>query len=223
MNDAKWEQLGAAAGLLFVILLLVGGFIAGTPPDPDDSAREFQEYIVDNETALKIGSYLNGLAIFPFLIFLGSLWSRVRGAGDETRRLATVLAGAGVVGVALASVGTAVTATMALRIEELGGGGAKFFFTLSTVTTGMTAFAVATLVAAVSTATIRARVFPSWLGPAGAVLAEAWLIAGLSVATDATGIGFLGFIVFLLWLVWVLVISFFLYRPQPAARAASTP
>ena len=223
MNDVKWERVGAAAGVVFVVLLLVGGFIAGTPPDPDDSAREFREYFVDNDTALKVGAYLNGLAIFPFLIFLGALWSRVRSVGDETRPLATMLAGAGVVGVGLASVGTAVTAATAIRIGEVGGGGAKFFFTLSAVATGMTAFAVAVLVATVSVAAVRARVFPPWLGPAGAVLAVAWLISGLSVATEATGIGVFGFIVFLLWLVWVLVISYFLFRPQGPRTPAAPP
>jgi hypothetical protein len=218
VNDVNWERYGAAAGVLFVILLLVGGFIAGSPPAPDDSAREIHEFYRDNDTALKVGSYLNGLAIFPFLIFLGSVWSRVRGAGDEMRRVATILAGGAVIAVAMASVGTAITATTAIRIRELAPEGAKFFFTLSGVATSMTAFAVAVFVGAVAVAAARARAFPSWLGPAGAVLTVAWLVAGLGVATEATGIGLFGFIVFLLWLVWVLVISFFMYRPQAAAR-----
>lgn len=164
-----------------------------------------------------MASYLAGFAIFPFLIFLGSLWSRVRGAGDETRRLATILAGGGVIAVGLASVGTAVTATTALRIGELAPQGAKFFFTLGGIATGMTAFAVAAFVGATSLAALRARVFPAWLGSVGAVLTVAWLVAGLSITTDSAGFGVFGFIVFLVWLIWVLVISFFLYRPQTQA------
>jgi hypothetical protein len=54
------------------------------------------------------------------------------------------------------------------------------------------------------------------------VLTGAWFVAGLSVATDATGIGVFGFIVFLVWAVWVLGVSFFLYRPQTSV-AARTP
>lgn len=223
MNDRKWEQYGALAGLVFVILLLVSGFIAGSPPDPDDPAREFREYFVDNDTTLKVASYLAGLAIFPFLIFLGSLWSRVRGAGDETRRLATVLVGGGVVAVGLASVGTVITATTAIRIGELAPQGAKFFFSLAGVATGMTAFAVAVLVAATSVAAVRARVFPAWLGWIGAVLTVAWLVAGLAVTTDSMGIGIYSYIVFLVWLAWVLEVSFFLFRPmQPAGAPPPT-
>jgi hypothetical protein len=40
MNDLKWQRYGAAAGVLFVILLLVGGFIAGSAPGYEDSPRE---------------------------------------------------------------------------------------------------------------------------------------------------------------------------------------
>ena len=63
--------------------------------------------------------------------------------------------------------------------------------------------------------------FPVWLGWVGAVLGLLWVIAGLGVATDNSGIFVLGFIAFLLWLVWILVISFFLF--QPREQAASTP
>jgi hypothetical protein len=217
MNDTYRERYGALAGVVFVLLLLVGGFIAGSPPTPDDPAREIHAFYRDNDTALKVGSYLNGLAIFPFLIFLGTLWSRVRGVGDENRRVATILAGGAVVAVGLASVGTAITAATAIRIRELAPQGAKFFFSLSGIATGMTAFAVAVFVGAVSVAALRTRVFPAWLGSAGAVLTVAWLVAGLSVTSEATGIGVFGFIVFLLWLVWVLVVSFMLYRPRRPA------
>jgi hypothetical protein len=218
MNDVKWEQYGAAGGVLFVILLLVAAFIPGSPPASDDSAQEIREFFVDNDTALKIAGYLNGVAILPFLFFLGSLWSRVRGAGDETRRLATTLAGGGVVSVSLASVSTAITAATAIRIEQINAEGVKFFFILGGTVVAMTAFGAAVLVGATSVAALRARLLPAWLGWAGLALTVAWLVAGVSVTTDSAGIGVIAFIVFLAFLVWVLVISFFLYRPQVAAR-----
>jgi hypothetical protein len=219
MNDVKWERYGALGGLIFVVLLLVSGFIPGSPPAPDDSAREIHEYFRDNDTAIKVASYLAGLAIFPFLFFLGSLWSRVRTAGDDVRRLATILVGGAVVAVGLASVSTVITATTALRIGELAPDGAKFFFTMAGISTSMTAFAVAAFVGATSLAALRSGVFPAWIGTAGAVLTPAWLVAGVSVATDTTGIGVFGFIVFLLWLAWVVVVSVFLFRSQQQAVA----
>jgi hypothetical protein len=219
VNDTKWEQYGALAGVVFVVLVLLGAFIPGSPPAPDDSAREIHEFFVGNDDGLKIAGYLNGLAIFPFLVFLGSLWSRVRGGEDETRRLATMVAGGGVVAVAVAAVGTVVTTATAVRIAQITPREARFLFQLAGTATGMIAFAAAVLVAATSVAVLRARVFPPWLGTVGIGLTVGWLVAGASITTDTSGIGIFGFLVFLAWLVWVLVISFMLYRPgQEAAR-----
>jgi hypothetical protein len=92
MADANWDGYGAAAGLIFVILVLVCGFIAGSPPSYEDSAREIRQYFVDNDTALKIGGYLNGLAIFPFFIFPRMRMEsrpRCRRRGAPCRRTAT--------------------------------------------------------------------------------------------------------------------------------------
>jgi hypothetical protein len=148
---------------------------------------------------LKVGGYLTGLAIFPLLIFLGSLWSRVRAAGDEARPLATMLVGGAVVAVGLASVGTVITTSTAIRIGEIGPRLAKLLYELAGTSTDMTAFAVAVFVGATSAAALRARAFPAWLGWSGAVLTVAWLVAGLGVTTDNDAIGAFGFIVFLLW------------------------
>jgi hypothetical protein len=214
MNDVNWERYGALAGVVFLLLVLVGGFIGGAPPAPDDSAREIREYFVDHDSALKTAGYLAGLSVFPFLIFLASLWSRVRSAGAETRRLATIVAGGGVIAAGLATVGTSVTTSTAIRINEISPSAAKFYYLLASNLTSMIAFAAAALVGATSLAALRARVFPAWLGWAGAVLTLVWLVAGVSVTTDSAGIGVLGFIAFLLWAVWILVICFFLYRPH---------
>jgi hypothetical protein len=54
VNDTKWEQYGALAGVVFVVLVLLGAFIPGSPPAPDDSAREIHEFFVDNDDGLKI-------------------------------------------------------------------------------------------------------------------------------------------------------------------------
>jgi hypothetical protein len=221
MDDVKWERYGAVGGVLFVILVLIASFLPGeSPPAVDDSATTIAKYFHGHSGAIQAGAFLSGLAAIAFLWFLGSLWSRVR-RPESTRRLATIAAGGGVVTVALVLIGFSMNATIALRLTSLGLLGARFFYTLSSVVIAMASFSIAVLVVAASVAALRAKVFPAWFGGAGAVLGLLWVIAGLGVATDNSGIFTLGFIAFFLWLVWILVICVFLLTPQE--QAASTP
>jgi len=229
MNDTKWEQYGAAAGLVFVVLVLVGALIAGSPPSPDDSFAKIGNYYADHTGALKTGAFLTGLGGVAFLWFLGSVWSTLR-RSDDTRRLATIATGGGIVALIFAYAAFAVNATVAIAadsgLQATRFVNPKFMYLLSGVIGGMGDFGVAVFVAAVGVAALRTGVFPAALGWASLVIALGWIVAGLAVVTTSTAIFAIGFIVFLVWLVWVLVVSFFLFRPPveaaPAPAAGST-
>jgi hypothetical protein len=212
MNDVKWERYGALAGLVFVVLVVIAAFIAGTPPQPTDAPRKIHEFYRDHERALKAGVFLSGVGAVAFLWFLVSLWSRLR-----EHRLAMMAVGGGVATIGFALVSAAITSTTALRIGDLAPKQAKFFYSLQGIVIGMASFAIAALVAATSIAALRAKVFPAWLGWASAALALAWLVAGLGVASEQSALFIYGFVILLVWLVWVLVISYFLLRPQHQA------
>jgi preprotein translocase subunit YajC len=222
MNDVKWERYGAAAGVLFVILVVVGSLISGAPPSPDDSVREIADYYEDHTGTIKAGAFLTGLATVAFLWFLGSLWSTLR-RSEDTRRLATIATGGGIVGLITAITSIALNATVALAIDSTGATASvnpKFIYLLSGTIAGMGNFGIAVLVGATAVAALRTGVFPAGLAWASVVLAVGWLVAGLIVASDATAIFTIGFVAFLLWLIWVLVVSFFMIRPQEPASAA---
>lgn len=220
MNDTKWEQYGAVAGLVFVVLVVIGAFLPGSPPSPDDSVRKIAEYYTGHTGAIKTGAFLTGLAAVAFLWFLGSLWSTLR-RSEDTRRLATIATGGGIVALVLVVASIGLNTTVAIAIDSRGatqGVNPKFIYLLSGVIGGMGNFGVAVLVAATAVAILRTRVFPAWLGWPSAVIALGWIVAGFIVATTNEAIFTVGFIVFLVWLLWILVISFFLYRPQAAAQ-----
>jgi len=223
MNDARWEQYGAAAGLAFVILVVVGALIGGAPPSPDDSLRKIGEYYIDHTNAIKVGAFLTGLGGVAFLWFLGSVWATLR-RSDDTRRLATIATGGAIIGLIFAFAAFALNATLALAVDSQGATqfvNPKFIYLLSGVLGGMGNFGVAVFVAAVGIAALRTGVFPAALGWASLVIALGWIVGGLMVVSTASAFFVIGFIVFLVWLVWVLVISFFLFRPaEPTAPAA---
>jgi hypothetical protein len=204
-----------------VILALVATFLPGeSPPAIDDTPREIAEFFHGHSGAIQAGAFLAGLGGLFFLWFLGSLWSRLRRV-EETRRLATIAVAGGVASITLALTGFSMNSAIALRLQALGALGAKFFYTLSSITVAMASFTIAVLVIATSVAAMRARVFPAWFGGAGAVLGLLWVIAGLGVATDNGAIFTIGFIAFFLWAIWILAISVFLMMPPE--RAATAP
>jgi len=70
MADPRWERLGAATGIVFVILFLLAQVIGGQP----GAAPDVVEYFIDNRERGLAQSFLAGVASIFFLGFLGSVW-----------------------------------------------------------------------------------------------------------------------------------------------------
>ncbi len=222
MDDTQWERYGLAAGILFVILIVIAGLVGGTPPKPSDSSLKILSYFRDNQEALKVGAYLNGLALVAFLWFLGSLWTRLRRAETGTSRVSVVALSGGIALLAMAFIGNALNAYLALYVGQLGAGGVKGFYLLAVILLAFSSFAAAVFTSAVAVMVLRFGFVERWLGWAGEIIAALWLIAGIGVADDNTAIFTLGFITFLLWAVWLLLLAVLLLtREAPPAQAAS--
>ena len=116
MDEQKMSRWGLLAGLAAVVLMVVGGALAGSPPKLTE-ARKINEYFNDNRDALRVGAYLAGIAGIFFLWFLGSLYGRLRSAEGGTGRLAVVAITGGVVAIGVFFVANAVNVTSALHTE----------------------------------------------------------------------------------------------------------
>ncbi len=182
MNDSTWERYGMAAGLVFVVLVVVAALIGGAPPKPTDSALKIGSYFRDNQDALKVGSYLNGLAAVTFLWFLGSLWARLRRAETAASRLSVVALAGGLASLTFATIGSGMLAFTAQYTDDLGAGGAKTFYLLAVVFLAFAAFALAVFTSAVSVMILRYPIVESVLGWVGEGVALLWLVAGVGVA-----------------------------------------
>src|SRR3989304_6456465 len=98
MSNHLWQRLGAACGIVYVVLLIGGNSIGG----PD----------------IQIVFLMEILAFLFFLFFLGNLWSALRGAEGGSGWLSATAFGGGVVSVQIQVASAA--AVPALRVRGRG-------------------------------------------------------------------------------------------------------
>jgi hypothetical protein len=206
MLNGKTLVSAGYSGIVFVVLVLVGGFIAGAGPDTDAPAGEVREWLVDNRTALLWGAVIGVLATIPGLWFFTILAQAIRRAtGDWVLSLAVVF---GFVVVAInawaanAAIGALMwrdgfVGTVSDDLVLYGWSAAFLLYAASSI--GFVVF-----LGAAGWAIVRTRLAPVWLGWAGLVLALLGIV-GVFGTLDAGSIGnvflFLGFLGFSLWVV----------------------
>jgi hypothetical protein len=210
MDEAKFSRAGLLGGVGFVVLSVVAALIAGTPPEITDD-KGIVKYFADNQDALKIGSYLNGLAVVLFLWFLGSLYSRLRAAEGGTGRLSRVAVFGALVGVAIATIANALIAYHAIYPSI---GEALAGYKLAAVLLGYTGFAMAVFTSATAVALWSTNMLPKWFAYAGEAIAVLWLASGAAVSSVRDLVFVLGFVAFIAFSIWIAILSVMLYRKE---------
>jgi hypothetical protein len=213
----KWERYGALAGILAIILIVASVVVAGSPPKTSDSAEKILKYYRDNEGGLKASAFLGGLVTIPILWWAATLWAALRRADGGQPGLAVAAVLGLVFTATLQGVSGAISATVALELNNVGPTEAKFFYLLSLGLGAAGAFGVAVLVLATSAVALRTKVFPGWLGGAGLVLGAALTVSGASIASTSDGLAALGLVAILLWSLWVIVLSVLMFRAKEPA------
>ena len=231
MNRAtRWEQLGAATGIAFVVFL-VASFVVipDAPPALVDPAAKIRSFYVDNSSAWKASAYLTGVAAFFFLWFLGSLRTALEGAEERATgavRVARIVTPAAAVTLSLALVNGAVNDALATRIAaEADQSVIRALYYVQAFSITFVAFPIAALVAATSVVSYRTGLLPSLVTWLGFALVPAWLVSGFGIFVESGAFsptGAVGFVVLLVWLAWMLAVSASLLRRAGSPALADT-
>src|SRR5215203_4996910 len=207
MSDRTWRRLGAAGGIFYVVLTLLGNdVIGGTRPG--------------------IGLLVELLGFVFFAFFLGSLWACLRSAEGEGGWLSSAGFGGGLVALAvkIASVAPVLAAGAS---EGMDPGNANAIIAMNGDSFRWAYFSIACLplgVMLLSTAilAVRTGALPRWLGWASAVVALV-LLGALSAAVVSPSPPEWVFLAMLLFALWTVATSIALIRradePHPVETA----
>jgi len=94
MSNERFARYGAASGIAFLALFLVGFlvFVVPNSPNADASAQDWANYYTDHRDRIQVGTLVVGVGLFFFVWFLGSLRSAIaaaEGARGGSRRSPT--------------------------------------------------------------------------------------------------------------------------------------
>jgi hypothetical protein len=219
MGNSGWEQIGAAGGIVFVLLQMAGQAliqVGGAEPPFDASAQTIVAFFMARDNQLfALGEYLSALSLIPFLWFLGSLWSVLRRGEGEPGWLSLVALASGLMIVATISAGGGWALAVFRKDEGLDPQIARLLFDQGNFAFANAWAMLASLSLSTGVVTIRTRALPRWLGWAGVLIAGALLVARAIWATSS-----LVFVPFLLCYLWLIAVSIVLIR---GARAPNIP
>ncbi len=177
MNDDRYVEYGAATGIVFVVLTLIGfAVVIPTPPDLNAPSQEWASYFLNHHGAVRAGVVVLAVAFFFYIWFLGTLTSVLRIASGTPRLPSITLIG-GTIGGTMLLVGLAAEAVAAYRpqgVDPLITRALEDIFVLVGVAAipAFTAFFAATAIVL-----LRSGAFPAWLG---------WLTVAAAVVQPLT-------------------------------------
>jgi hypothetical protein len=218
MSGSRWERWGPLAGIVFVVLFVVG-LTLNNIPSADDSAAKITSFYNDSgdRAQVIISSYLLWLAGLFFFWFIAGLRARLIAVEEAPGRLTSITFGGGLVFIGMLMAAAACFASVAGDVtfggeDFVGVDGARFIPELGyplLIIGGM--FAAIAMIDAASILIVRTAVVPTWIGYFGFVAAVALLFAGF----------FLPMIFFVLWILFVSVAM--LRAPSAPAPVSAIP
>jgi hypothetical protein len=233
-TDQSIDMVAAWAGLIGVVLFVVGSLLAGSPPKPDASAAEITAFLVQHRSTLLVGTALILLSIPFFGCFVGLFTGVLRDAEGGRGTLARAATLGWTLQLAVVAIGivsqTAVTWRGASGLDPHL---VQFGYDLGTLSLyAVSAMAVALAVGATSVIVLRTGILPRWLVVLGALEVAVNLVelAGLASRSGLNAAGYAAGVGPLLWSLWAaaaaITLARLIRRARPdlaAERGAVTP
>lgn len=209
-----WERLAALAGVVAVALWLIGVLIQESTDMPDDeniTGDQVLAWYVNDENAILAAGYIFMLGALFFLVFLGALRVRLRGAEGPVGFLTAIAYTSGIaVGIFLLMLFAPDMAGV-LSNDELNGDAALAVNSLGDMFFLGVELAAALMLVTTGLLFIQTRVLPAWLGWASLVLALILLIPPIGWAGVLLGLP-----------LWTVLVSVLLWM-RPAAELSPPP
>jgi hypothetical protein len=230
MSNNLWQRLGAASGIVYVVVILAPDLI---PRDQSEELTMTAAEAIAQSCAITTAAQLTD-AIYPithilgylfFLFFLGSLWSALRRTEGGDGWLSAAAFGGGLVSLAIRL--SSATVSLAAVHNSCAGIDPQLWQVLTNDVGGaalfLSFFPLAILSVACAVVAIRfGAPLPRWLGWMSAVVAVALLVDGIAGTLYHRDFG----PSFLLFMVWTLAASIALVRragqPLPTVESALT-
>jgi hypothetical protein len=225
MENDRLARYGAATGIIFVILIVVGfgGLVLPNIPHTDASAQEWASYFTDHQNRIQTGVTVLGVGLFFFIWSLGSLRGVLAAAEGGNARLASIAYGGGLVSAAFLVVGAGAIAAAAFRPQEVDPNLTRALNDIGTLVGAPASGAFTALFAATAVAGYRHNALPA---PVAGLSALAALLQPLGLGTAVTDSGVFaasgvlgGFVPFAAFVIGYLAISIArVRRPVVATR-----
>lgn len=203
----NYRQISGAAGLLFVILFVVGLVIQGDVPVYTDGGEDIAAWFADNGDQYLVGEFIIGLGfIFFYFPFLIGLYTALRSAESDPPLMSRV-ALAGGIGFPVAGLAAGISQTgLALLEGDVSADVASMAAAASFHGFAATGAFTAIIMGAAALVIVRTGVFWAWLGWLGGLLAIAGIVgAATAIENDPEGVlSIIGFIAFIGFGVWIL-------------------
>jgi hypothetical protein len=164
MNEDRYVEYGAATGIVFVILSIIGfAIVLPTPPDLNAPAQDWANYFTSHQDGVRAGLVILSVAFFFFIWFLGTLTSVLRIATGTPRLPSIVLIG-GVLGGACLLMGAAAEAVAAYRPQAVDPGLTRALADVFVLVAVPAIPAFTAFFGAAALVILRTGAFPGWLG-----------------------------------------------------------